>query len=174
MNPVQPNFPQFFTATGLQGKPLPSQDHYKKIVIGSLRFLVHAQRIKIFCFVIMPNHLHLLWQMQPPHERQDVQRDFLKFSAQKIKYDLTENDLLKLKSYEVNAKDRAYQFWERRPLSIDVYRPKIFMQKLNYIHNNPVQPKWRLCRVPEAYKYSSAAFYECGDDHWDFLTHYNE
>jgi len=35
----------------------------------------------------------------------------------------------------------------------------MFLQKLNYIHNNPCQEKWNLANNPEDYKYSSAANY---------------
>jgi hypothetical protein len=45
------------------------------------------------------------------------------------------------------------------------------MEKLNYIHHNPVQEKWNLCRYPEDYKYSTAKFYETGKGNWGFLTH---
>ncbi len=47
----------------------------------------------------------------------------------------------------------------------------VFIQKLAYIHNNPVVAG--LCQFPEEYKYSSAAFYEKGIGEWDFITHYN-
>ncbi len=34
------------------------------------------------------NHIHLIWQIQPGHKIGDVQRDFLKYTAQNIKFDL--------------------------------------------------------------------------------------
>ncbi len=40
------------------------------------------------------------------------------------------------------------------------------------IHNNPVQPKWKLAATPEEYKYSSALFYQTGNDEFGFLEHY--
>jgi hypothetical protein len=43
-------------------------------------------------------------------ERENVQRDFLKFTSQKIKYDLMENKKESLQQFKVNAKDRQYQF----------------------------------------------------------------
>ena len=61
--------PQFFTATNLEWKHLLREDKYKEIIIDSFRFLVKNNRVKIYSFVIMPNHLHLIWQMQPGHER---------------------------------------------------------------------------------------------------------
>ncbi len=73
----------------------------------------------MYSFVIMPNHIHLICQVQPGDKREDVQRDFLKFTGQKIKYDLMENNKELLQQFNVNAKDRQYQFWERNPLSTD-------------------------------------------------------
>ena len=34
----------------------------------------------------------------------------------------------------------------------------LFLQKLNYMHNNPIEPPWKLCNYSKEYKYSSAAF----------------
>jgi putative transposase len=78
----------FFTATILEWKPLLKPDKYKNILLESLKFLVQKERVKVYGFVIMPNHLHLLWKMEEHHRRGDVQRDFLRFTAQQIKFDL--------------------------------------------------------------------------------------
>ena len=72
--------------------------------------------------------------------------------------------------FEVNLKDRKYQFWKRNPLSIDLFSHDVFMQKLEYIHWNPV--KAGLCELPEEYEYSSASFYEKGITRFGFLSHY--
>jgi hypothetical protein len=72
----------------------------------------------------------------------------------------------------VNAGDRKFQVWERNSLSIDIYSEAVFIQKLNYLHNNPMQPKWSLCEAASEYRFSSAAFYETGVDEFGFLTHY--
>jgi putative transposase len=45
---------------------------------------------------------------------------------------------------------------------------KVFLQKLEYIHDNPVKAGFTL--YPEAYHFSSAAFYETGVDHFKMLT----
>lgn len=57
----------------------------------SLQFFVEDKRISLQAFVIMSNHSHIVWQMQPLIHPQHVQRDFLKYTAQKIKYDLKKN-----------------------------------------------------------------------------------
>jgi putative transposase len=70
-------YPQFFTATNLQWKKLLKPDKYKDIVISSLRFLVNDKRAKIFALVILENHIHLVWQMMPDNDPEELQRDFL-------------------------------------------------------------------------------------------------
>ena len=71
-----------------------------------------------------------------------------------MKFFLPAYNFKKLKRYKVKASDRQYQFWERNPLSVDLWSRAVFLQKLNYMHNNPVRPPWKLCKHPEEYKYS--------------------
>jgi putative transposase len=163
-------YPQFFTATNLEWKPLLQPDKYKDIIISSIDFLVRDKRVILYGFVIMNNHIHIIWQMQPGIKRDAVQRDFLKFTAQKIKKDMLRYHRNELLQFKVNAEDRKFQFWERNPLSIDLWSREVLIQKLNYLHQNPVRAG--LCTRAEEYKYSSALFYETGDDNWGFLTHY--
>jgi putative transposase len=165
-------WPQFFTATNLEWKRLLQPDKYKGIIIDSLRFLVNNERIKLYAFVIMNNHIHLIWQMCAGIDPNAVQRDFLKYTAQKIKTDFNKFHPAVLELFRVNAKDRKYQFWERNPLSVELRTDKVILQKLKYIHENPVRAG--LCSFPEEYKYSSAGFYETGIDNWGFLSHYRD
>ena len=171
---MQSHYIQFFTATNLWWKKLLKPDKYKQIIVDSLAFLVENNRVKVYGFVIMPNHIHVIWKINENFKREDVQRDFFKFTAQQIKKDLEENHPAVLPHFEVNLKDRKYQFWERNPLSVDLYSRKVVYQKLTYIHNNPLQEKWQLVERPEDYWFSSYRFYEFGMDDFCFLTHYLE
>jgi putative transposase len=166
------HWPQFYTATVLEWKPLLQPDKYKDIIIGSLQYLVKEKRIVLNAFVIMNNHIHLIWQALKRESPATIQFSFMKYTAQQIKFDLQSNHPDILSEYRVDAKDRAYQFWERNSLGIDLYTPEVFRQKLDYIHYNPV--KAGLCKLPEEYKYSSSKFYETSVDDFCMLTHYNE
>ncbi len=172
MAPIITEYPQFFTATIHQWKRLLKPGKYKDIIITSLRFLVKDQRAKIFAFVIMDNHIHLLWQIMPDNNPEAVQRDFLKYTAQRIQKDLQRFHPAVLTQFRVEAKDREYQFWKRNSLSIELRTHPVFLQKLEYVHWNPV--KAGLCTLPEQYHYSSAGFYESGRADWDFVTHYQD
>ncbi|MFM7487750.1 MAG: REP-associated tyrosine transposase [Cytophagales bacterium] len=161
---------EFLTVTCLEWKHVLKEDRFKNIITGSLSFLVKEQRINIYGFVIMPNHFHLIWQMLGDHKRDDVQRDFLKYTGQQILKRLEKEKLPMLQELLVHAKDRKHQVWERNSLGIPLWTPQVFEQKLEYIHSNPVRAG--LCKYPEEYKYSSAKFYDKNEKDWVFLTHH--
>lgn len=164
--------PQFFTATILEWKHLLRNDQYKEIILDSLQFLVKEKRAVVNSFVIMSNHIHLIWQAINEFTPQQNQQSFLKYTAQQIKCDLQKSNPQLLEEFRVNAKDRIYQFWERNSLSIDLYSEEVYLQKENYIHYNPVEAG--LCKFPEDYYYSSARYYETLVDVFGFLTHWRE
>jgi REP element-mobilizing transposase RayT len=118
--------PQFFTATILEWKPLLRDDAFKDIIIKSLQFLTNEGSIVVHGFVIMPNHIHLIWQIQDGFRRDNIQMRFLKFTAQQMKFRLLDTQDDSLSAFLVNAKDRTYQFWERNSLSIDLWSPAVF------------------------------------------------
>lgn len=126
---MEVNFAYFFTATIKNWNRLLEPDKYKKIITDSLNFLVEDKRVKVYAFVIMPNHIHIIWRMLNQHQKKDVQRDFLKFTAQKIKYDLIENNPKVLAFFKVNQKGRKYQFWQNRPLSVELYNESVVVNK---------------------------------------------
>ena len=104
------------------------------------------------------------------HKRDDVQRDFLKYTGQQILKLLRNDDSPVLRQLLVHAKDRKHQVWERNSLGIPLWTAQVFEQKLEYIHHNPVTAG--LCKLPEDYRYSSAKFYEKNENNWSFLTHH--
>lgn len=161
---------QFFTATILNWQHLLDDDANKDIIMSSLRFLVQQERVSVAAFCIMSNHIHLLWQIKPPHVLEDVQRDFLRYTSQQMIKEMRNHAPEKLDTFRVDAKDRKYQIWERNALSIDVWTEDVLLQKLNYIHQNPV--KASLCKTMTGYKYSSATFYDTGNDEFGVLSHY--
>ena len=166
------HYVQFFTASILKWKTILLNDSYKQIITDSLEYLVAQKRITLYSFVIMPNHIHLIWQMENGQKRTDVQRDFLRFTGQQMLKDFRTNNPRLYKAFEVNLKDRKHQIWQRNPLSVDLYSREVIEQKLDYIHHNPVQGKWNLVNEFTDYKYSSASFYEEDDPRFQFLTHY--
>ena len=157
------------TVTCLEWKYVLEEDRFKDIVINSLNFLCESKRVSVYAFVIMSNHFHLIWQMLGDHKREEVQRDFLRFTSQQILKILRNEKSPMRNELFVNSRDRRFQVWERNALSIPLWSGDVINQKLDYILHNPVSAG--LCKYPWEYAYSSAAFYYKGDKHWSFLTH---
>ena len=74
-------WPQFYTATILEWKLLLKQDKYKDTIIESLRFLVNEKRITLYAFVIMSNHMHLIWQPLNEFTPDNIQHSLMSFTA---------------------------------------------------------------------------------------------
>lgn len=159
---------EYFTATILEWQHLLADDLFKDLIIRSMRYMVDNKKAMIHAFVIMDNHMHLIWHILHPHPRDAVQRDMLKFVAQTIVRELRDNKPEELTKFYVGAQDRKYQIWERNPLSIPLWNEDVLKQKLAYIHNNPVRAG--LCNYPEDYKYSSASIYTGREDLFGFIT----
>jgi putative transposase len=165
------HYPHFFTATILEWKHLLKPDKFKDIIINSLQYLVQQNRVQVYSFVIMSNHIHIIWRMGNAEVKAKLQQSFTKFTAQKILQELRNNHPNVLSKLLVDAADRKYQVWERNPLSIEIHNHSVMLQKINYIHQNPVRAG--LVSVDTDYHYSSANFYVNNTVTWNFITKWN-
>lgn len=162
-------WPQFYTATINNWKHLLNSNECKDIIIDSLRFLVNEKRITLYSFVIMSNHIHLIWQPLSGNTPLTVQASFMKYTGQQIIRYLQKTNNELLETLRVLKGDRNYQVWKREALSIELRSGAVFNQKLEYIHDNPLRAG--LCLQAEDYYYSSAKFYNGGEDVFKMLTH---
>ena len=123
-------------------------------------------------FVIMPNHLHLLLFVKKDENVNKLLANGKRFLAYEIVSRLERlqhHDILSqltaaitLKEKQRNKKHRVFE------ISSDIkacYTEKFLLQKLNYIHYNPISEKWNLAATPEDYFHSSASFYAFNKQH---------
>jgi len=157
----------FYTASIVDWKPILKSDPSKEIILNSLEFLVNDDAVKLFGYVIMPNHIHLIWLPLKP----SLQLRFMKFTAQVLKFHLKDQEPDLLELLLVNKKDRKYQVWQRNSQAKELRGRRMLEQKLDYLHNNPCQGKWMLADDPTRYRYSSIRFYEFNEPN-QMLTHY--
>lgn len=166
------NICYFYTDTIYQFHPLLKDDIIKSIIIDSWNYLAPKGLIEIYGYVIMPNHIHLLWNMLETNGKESPAGSFAKHTAHQFKKHLSATNKKMLELFRSDKIDRSYQFWKRDPLAIPVSTEEILIQKLNYIHSNPIKEKWSLAVNPEDYKWSSARFYLDGTDEFGILTHF--
>ena len=122
----------------------------------------------------MPNHIHLIWEMLKPNGKENPAASFKKFTSHAFEKQLKLANTNELDEYKANSIDRKYNFWQSNPDFFLLNNEKTIQQKLQYMHENPMQPHWQLSADTDSYKYSSACFYETGKKNFPFLTDYRD
>ncbi|CAA9325147.1 MAG: hypothetical protein AVDCRST_MAG56-7085 [uncultured Cytophagales bacterium] len=162
----------FYTATSLRWQRLLVRDAYKDVIIESLQWLVDRQKVRLYGYVVMPNHVHFIWESISMNGREKPHASFMKHTGHLFLKNLQKHHSQVLPYFLVNTNTRTYQFWQRDSLPVEMLSRLMLEQKLCYLHNNPLQDRWNLATSPEAYRYSSASFYETGIDPYRIVTHY--
>lgn len=166
---IEKNEIYFWTAAINQWQHLLAQDEYKNVLIASLQHLTDTGKIDVFAFIIMPNHIHILWRVNEPNGKESPQESFLKYTAHVFKKMLRKEGTEKLKPYKVTSSVKNYEFWQRDSLVVFIFTRAVALQKLKYMHNNPLAEHWQLATRPCEYKYSSAKYYELNEKNFPFL-----
>ena len=78
---MEPGEVFFWTATINQWQNLLLDDRYKDVIISSLQYLSDAGKIDVYAFVIMPNHIHLIWRVNGLNGKETAHGSFLKYTA---------------------------------------------------------------------------------------------
>jgi putative transposase len=128
-------------------------DEMKMIIIGSFQWLVQHELVHIYGYVVMDNHIHVLWEQLKMNGKETPKESFEKFTGHMFVKKL-KPDIKKLEEYATEQKDRNYLFWQRDPLAILITDKKMAGEKLDYMHHNPLQPHWQLCKEPAEYRFS--------------------
>lgn len=158
----------FWTATINSWMKLLITDRCKDIIINSFRYLSNTGKIDVFAFVIMPNHIHVIWRINALNGKETAQGSFLKYTAHEFRKLLMREDPAMLGLYAVDASNKMHEFWQRDSLAIHLYSPEVAYQKLDYLHRNPSAKQWQLVEDYLNYIYSSVRFYELDIKEYDF------
>ncbi len=145
------------------------EDEYKNVIINSLSYLSGSGKIDVFAFVIMPNHIHLIWRIKEMNGKETSQGAFLKYTAHEFKKMLKSDKGNSLGSYAVDANNKNYEFWKRDSLAVHLFSKVVACQKLDYRHCNPCAEHWQLANEPADYFFSSAKYYETDVNDFAFL-----
>ncbi len=151
--------PHFLTCTIVGWLPIFTRPEAAQIVLDSLAFLQAHERLTLYGYVIMVNHLHLIASSEDlPKEM----GDFKSFTARQIIDHLIDKGeqrvLRQLKHYKMPHRiDRPYQLWQEGSHPQLIQSDEMMRQKLEYMHNNPV--KSGLVDGPLHWRYSSARNY---------------
>jgi REP element-mobilizing transposase RayT len=133
-------------------------------------------------YVIMPNHLHLLlcYNGDGPSLNKLIGNG-KRFMAYELVRRLEQNgdqQILQALQAAVLPKDasrgKKHQVWIESFDAKECRTEKFLLQKLHYIHNNPVSGKWKLAPSSIDYLHSSAPFYLNGRQQLFDVVHYEQ
>jgi REP element-mobilizing transposase RayT len=153
----------YMTMSAVRRAHIFRRDIIKRILVDSLNTGRILGQYELFAFVIMPNHVHIIVRCLGEYTPGDITREFKKATGKLIlrHYEAEGNQAALdfcASSVEREGK-QAYAVWEDEYQAKNVLSPAFLRQKIEYIHNNPVQPDWALVERPEDYLWSSARFY---------------
>ena len=128
-------------------------------------FCQQKKGLEIYAWVLMSNHLHLLVSAADGFHLSNILRDFKRHTSTTIIKRITTEPESRRKwmmnqfefSGRYDPKVESYRFWQAGNEPKDVFSAEFIMQKLQYIHDNPVRAE--LVDYPEHYRYSSAPNY---------------
>ncbi len=160
---VDPSNLYFITTGAAQRQHIFRRDIIKRILVDSLNTGRILKQYELFAFVIMPNHVHLIARCLNDYTPGDIMREFKKATANLIlrQYEAEDNRraLAFLASAVKPGQKQEHAVWEDEYQPKNIFSPAFLRQKLDYTHNNPLQPHWHLVKQPEQYPWSSARFY---------------
>jgi len=103
----------FYTDTINNFYPLLVDDNLKMIIINSWQNLVSRKLINIYAYVIMPNHIHLVWNILKMNGKESPAGSFAKYTAHQFRKYLLEFRPDLLHRFTTEKVDRKMQFWKR-------------------------------------------------------------
>jgi len=145
----------FVTFTVHQWVDVFTRPIYRNILLESIRYCQVNKGLKIYAWVIMSNHIHLIVGSQNEN-LSDIIRDFKKYTSKKIVNAISANLHESRREWlllTLKIGDNIW-FWEEGYHGVEISSMDIFESKVNYIHQNPARNG--LVKNAEDYLLSSA------------------
>lgn len=169
--------PHFLTFRVIGGIDIFTRNVNREIVLQSLQHCRLQLGLKIYGYVIMSNHIHAILQ-HPEGKLSKTITSFKKFTGSELIHSISTSEepragwmlkLFKIAKIKQGGKGE-HVLWRTNNYAKFITTRKFFLQKLNYIHDNPVRAK--IVEQPEHYIYSSASNYSSKKslieiDFWD-------
>ncbi|MEA1913764.1 MAG: transposase [Campylobacterota bacterium] len=156
----EPTHPYFMTCTILHWIPIFTRIDTTTIIFDSLKYLQQSDNLKLYAYVILENHLHLIASSH------DIAKSMQKFKAHTAKEILSYLQMQNVKTIldqlafykKAHKKQSTYQLWQEGISPRLIQNDQMMLDRINYIHNNPIKRGY----IEEAkyWRYSSARDYE--------------
>jgi putative transposase len=133
--------PHFLTCTINNWIPIFTRPAAVQVILDALSYRQEQRDLKIYAYVILENHLHLIAQSTAlAAEISSFKSWTAKRLLDVLKDQKAERILKQLAFYKKAHKiDREYQVWEEGSHPQQILNYEMMLQKIEYIHHNPVK-----------------------------------
>jgi len=166
-NKIEAGHIHFLTMTVVDWVDVFTRPNHKMTIVDSLKHCQKEKGLEIYAWVLMSNHLHMIAAAADEKQNtlSDILRDFKKFTSKKIVDNIINETESRsewiLDRFEFAGRNdnkiKNYKFWQEGNEPKPIHTNAFFLQKLIYIHQNPV--KQMIVSRAEDYLFSSAANY---------------
>ena len=138
---------------------------YFNILEESIDFCRKEKGMEVYAYCFMPSHVHLVFRSNN-EDPSGLLRDFKGFTSRKTIKAIEENPQESRKEWllwmmegagKKKSNVQKRQFWQQHNKPIELWSDKVIKQKIDYIHNNPIEAGFVTHTVD--WKYSSARNY---------------
>jgi len=162
----------FVTFSCYHRQPFLVSDSIKRSFELALERVRHIFQLRVYAYVIMPEHVHLLLS--------EPQRSLLADAIKSLKQGVSRRAIATVESANTETTDGApfkpsfglsgafptqtspHHFWQKRYYDFNVRTYDQFLEKINYTHQNPVRRG--LCKRAEDWPWSSFLQYATGGE----------
>jgi putative transposase len=150
----------FITASCYRREPLLGTTRRRDLFLQSLERIRQRYQFVVVGFVVMPEHFHLLIS-EPERGNPSVVMQALKLAFLKRLFPTSPKKREKSGTPRLFADLSAKHFWQRRFYDFNVWSAHKRIEKLRYMHRNPV--KRGLVETPDQWRWSSFRAYAYGE-----------
>jgi REP element-mobilizing transposase RayT len=162
--------PYFVTFTTISWIDAFTRNIYRDEFVQSVKYCQKNKGLEVYSWCIMTNHVHMILGTSGLLTLEGIIRDLKSFTSRSIRKLMEEGtrvresrdwmyDMMKEEGTR-NPNNKDFQFWQQHSHPIRLFNNKIALQKLEYIHQNPV--KAGFVDAAESWLYSSARDYKGG------------
>ena len=160
--------PYFVTFTVINWIDVFIRNEYRNIFIDSVKFCQKNKGLEVYADCIMRSHVHMIIGSNGQNPLEGIIRDLKSFTSRSLRKVL-ENGMelnesrkewmlwMMQRAGKQNINNNDYKFWQQDNQPVELYSDAFIKQKLDYLHNNPVEAGF--VKSLELWQYSNCADY---------------
>lgn len=149
----------FVTFSCYRRKPLLGSARRRDLVLRQLEKVRLRYQLVVVAYVVMPEHVHLLLSEPLRGDLSAAIKALKQGVARRVFGSTRKRDARQAEMFATQPRPRS--FWQRRFYDFNIWMERKRLEKLRYIHRNPVTRG--LVKRPADWRWSSYRFYAFGE-----------